>query len=92
MEIWIDADGCPVTALTAALAAEAFLGWQVFGPVSEVLHRGDTVSLVIIAAAALALAPWAARRLCPNSCPTPPRPKKQGTCRCAASAAISWWS
>ena len=44
------------------------------------------------AAAALALAPWAARRFCPNSCPTPPRPKKQGTCRCAASAAISWWS
>ena len=30
--------------------------------------------------------------LMPNSCPTPPRPKKQGTCRCAASAAISWWS
>ena len=47
--------GLILLALTAALAAEAFLGWQVFGPVSEVLHRGDTVSLVIIAAAALAL-------------------------------------
>ena len=43
--------GLILLALTAALAAEAFLGWQVFGPVSEVLHRGDTVSLVIIAAA-----------------------------------------
>ena len=49
--------GLILLALTAALAVEAFLGWQVFGPVSEVMHRGDTVSLVIIAAAALALIP-----------------------------------
>ena len=47
--------GLILLALTAALAAEAFLGWQISARVGAVLRRGDTVTLVVIAAVALAL-------------------------------------
>ena len=47
--------GLILLALTAALAAEAFLGWRISARVGEVLGRHDTVSLVIVAAVALAL-------------------------------------
>lgn len=47
--------GLILLALTAALAAEAFLGWQISARVGAVLGKHDTVSLVIVAAVALAL-------------------------------------
>ena len=47
--------GLILLALTAALAAEAFLGWQISARVGAVLRRGDTVTLAVIAAVALAL-------------------------------------
>ena len=47
--------GLILLAMTAALAAEAFLGWQISARVGAVLRRGDTVTLVVIAAVALAL-------------------------------------
>ena len=47
--------GLILLAMTAALAAEAFLGWQISARVGAVLRRGDTVTLAVIAAVALAL-------------------------------------
>ena len=47
--------GLILLAITAALAAEAFLGWQISAWVGEVLRRSDTVTLVILSAVAVAL-------------------------------------